>query len=115
VITKKEYFTSYKDSRGRIGWGTDVLIDSIGIGKVELASKGNKIVLENCLHVPNFQYNLISISKLDQLSHKIIVNGGQAHIYKNKELLISAMGRNSLYYIDIVTNNLPSEEIKKVK
>ena len=25
------------------------------------------------------------------------------------------MGRNSLYYIDIVTNNLPSEETKKVK
>ena len=115
VITKKEYFTSYKDSHTRIGWGTDATIDSIGIGKVELVSKGNKIVLENCLHVPNFQYNLISVSKLDQLGHKIVVEGGQAHIYKNEELLISAMGRNSLYYIDIVTNNLPSEETKKVK
>ena len=115
VITKKEYFTSYKDPHTRIGWGTDAIIDSIGIGKVELASKGNKIVLENCLHVPNFQYNLISVSKLDQLGHKIVVEGGQAHIYKNEELLISAMGRNSLYYIDIVTNNLPSEETKKVK
>ena len=38
----------------RIGWGTDVIIDSIGIGKVKLVSKGNKIVLENCLHIPNF-------------------------------------------------------------
>ena len=25
------------------------------------------------------------------------------------------MGRNSLYYIDIVQNNLPSEKTKKVK
>ena len=115
IITKKEYFTSYKDSHTRIGWGTDATINSIGIGKVELVSKGNKIVLENYLHVPNFQYNLISVSKLDQLSHKIVVEGGQAHIYKNEELLISAIGRNSLYYIDIVINNLPSKEIKKVK
>jgi len=65
VITKREYFISYKDSRIRIGWGTDVLIDSIGIGNVELVNKGNKIVLENCLYAPNFGYNLISVSKLD--------------------------------------------------
>ena len=115
MITKKEYFISYKDFYIRIGWGTDVIINSIGIGKVKLVSKGNKIVLENCLYVPNFQYNLISISKLDQLSYKIVVEGGQAQIYKNEELLISAMGRNSLYYIDIVINNLPSKKTKKVK
>ena len=54
MITKKEYFISYKDSYTRIGWGTDVIIDSRGIGKVKLVSKGNKIVLENYLHVPNF-------------------------------------------------------------
>ena len=65
MITKREYFISYKDSQGRIGWGTDALIDSIGIGNVELVNKGNKIVLENCLYVPSFGYNLISISKLD--------------------------------------------------
>jgi len=65
VITNREYFISYKDSRIRIGWGTDVLIDSIGIGNVELVNKGNKIILENCLYVSDFQYNLISVSKLD--------------------------------------------------
>ena len=65
MITKKEYFISYKDSYRRIGWGTDALIDSIGIGNVELVNKGNKIVLKNCLYVPNFGYNLISVSKLD--------------------------------------------------
>jgi len=65
VITNREYFISYKDSYIRIGWGTDALIDSIGIGNVKLVNKGNKIVLENCLYVPDFQYNLISVSKLD--------------------------------------------------
>ena len=65
MITKKEYFISYKDSNMRIGWGTDAIINSIGIGNVELVSKGNKIVLEICLYIPNFQYNLISVSKLD--------------------------------------------------
>jgi hypothetical protein len=44
-----------------------------------MVNKGNKIVLENCLYVPNFQYNLISVSKLDQLGYKIVVEGGQAH------------------------------------
>ena len=38
-----------------------------------------------------------------------------AYIYKNEELLISAIGRNSLYYIDIVINSLPSKKINKVK
>ena len=71
VITKKEYFISYKDSQGRIGWGTNASIDSIGIGNIKLVNKGNKIVLENCLYVPSFRYNLISISKLDQLSYKL--------------------------------------------
>ena len=54
IITKKEYFTSYKDSYGKLGWGTDASIDSIRIGNVKLVNKGNKIVLENCLYVPNF-------------------------------------------------------------
>jgi hypothetical protein len=54
VITNREYFISYKDFYIRIGWGTNILIDSIGIGNVKLVNKGNKIVLENCLHVPNF-------------------------------------------------------------
>jgi hypothetical protein len=52
-MTKKEYFTSFKDSYGKIGWGTDALIDYIGIGNVELVNKGNKIVLEKCRYAPN--------------------------------------------------------------
>ena len=80
-----------------------------------MVNQGNKIVLENCLYIPNFGYNLISISKLDQLSYKFRVKNNQAHIYKNDQLVISAIGRNSLYYIDIVTNNLPSKKTNKVK
>ena len=53
MITKKEYFTSYKDFRGKIGWGTSTSCNTIGIGNVELVNKGNKFVLENCLHVPD--------------------------------------------------------------
>ena len=115
VITKKEYFISYKDSQGRLGWGTDVSINSIGIGNVELVNKGNKIVLENCLYAPDFAYNLISVSKLDQLGYELRVKNNQAHIYKNNQLLISAVGRDSLYHINIVNYNLPNEETKKVE
>jgi hypothetical protein len=116
VITKKEYFISYEDSQGRIGWGTDALINSIRIGNIELVNKGNKIVLENCLYVPSFGYNLISVSKLDQLSYKLRIKNNQAHIYKNDKLLSTAICKNSLYYINIVNNNnLPSKETKKVK
>ena len=53
-MTKKEYFISYKDFYRRIGQGTDVLINYIGIGNVELVNKGNKIVLENYRYIPNF-------------------------------------------------------------
>ena len=65
VITKREYFISYKNSWGRIGWGTNILIDFIKIGNIKLVNKGNKIVLENCLYILNFKYNFISISKLN--------------------------------------------------
>ena len=109
IITKKEYFISYKDSQGRLGWGTD------GIGNVELVNNGNKIVLENCLYAPDFAYNLISVSKLDQLGYKLRVKNNQAYIYKNNQLLISAVGRDSLYHIDIVNHNLPNEKTTKVK
>jgi len=64
-MTKKEYFISFKDFYRKIGWGTDALINYIGIGNIKLVNKGNKIVLENCRYAPNFQYNLISVSKLD--------------------------------------------------
>ena len=73
MITKKEYFTSYKDFHRKIGWGTSALYNAIGIRNIELVNKGNKIVLENCLHVLDFEYNLISVSKFDQLSYKLRV------------------------------------------
>ena len=80
-----------------------------------MVNKGNKIVLENCLYAPKFAYNLISISKLDQLSYELKVKNNQAYIYKNDQLLITGVGRNSLYYIDVVKNDLPSEKTNKVK
>ena len=64
VFTKNKYFTSYKDSRGKISLGTDVLISFIRIGNIKLV-KGNKFILENCLYIHNLKNNLISISKLD--------------------------------------------------
>ena len=78
-----------------------------------MVNKGNKIVLENCLYVPDFAYNLISVSKLDQLGYELRVKNNQAHIYKNNQLLISTVGRNSLYHIDIVNHNLPNEKVKQ--
>ena len=115
IITKREYFISYKDSQRRISWGTNASINSIKIGNSKLVNKGNKIVLENCLYIPNFEYNLISISKLDQLGYELRVKNNQAYIYKNNQLLIIGVGRNSLYYINIVKNNLLSEKTNKVK
>ena len=115
VITKKEYFTSYKDFRGKIGWGTSASCNTIRIGNVKLVNKGNKIILENCLHVPDFKYNLISVSKLNQLGYELKMKNNQAYIYKDNQLLIIGMGRNSLYYIDVIKNNLPSKKTNKVK
>ena len=80
-----------------------------------MVNKGNKIVLENCLYVLNFAYNLISINKLDQLDYKLRVKNNQAYIYKKYQLLIIGVGSNSLYYINIVKNNLLSNKTNKVK
>ena len=80
IIIKREYFISYKNSQKRISWGINISINSIKIGNVKLINKGNKIILENCLYIPNFKYNLIYISKLNQLSYKLRVKNNQAHI-----------------------------------
>ena len=93
IITKKEYFISYKDSQGRLGWGTDASINSIGIGNVELVNKGNKIVLENCLYAPDFAYNLISVNKLDQLGYKIRVKNNQAHNIQKRPITYLYCGK----------------------
>ena len=74
-----------------------------------------ELELLNCLYAPNFAYNFISASKLDQLGYELGVKNNQAHIYKDDQLLISAMGRNSLYYIDVVKNDSPSEKTNIVK
>jgi hypothetical protein len=116
VITNKEFFITYKDFRARLGWGTDASIKYIGIKNVKLVNKkNNKLVLENYLYAPNFKYNLITISRLDKLSYKIRVKDNQAHIYKNKQLLMTAIGRDNLYYIDTIKNNLRSKKTNKVK
>ena len=44
IITKKEYFISYKDSRSRIGWGTDASINSIGIRNIKLVKDRKSVV-----------------------------------------------------------------------
>jgi hypothetical protein len=36
-------------------------------------------------------------------------------MYKNQQLLMSATKRNSLYYVNIVENKLPSEKTNKVE
>ena len=43
------------------------------------------------------------------------MKNNQAYIYKNDQLLILAIGRNSLYYIDIVKNDIPSKKTNIVK
>ena len=67
------------------------------------------------MYQTDFEYNLISVSKLDQLGYELRVKNNQAHIYKNNQLLIIGEGRNSLYYIDIVKSNLPSKKTNKIK
>ena len=72
MITKKEFFITYKDFCVKLGWGTDALVDYIRIRNVKLVNnKGNKLVLENCLYIPNFKYNLIAVNRLDKLGYKI--------------------------------------------
>ena len=74
MITNKEFFITYKDFCVKLGWGTNALVNCIGIGNVELVNnKGNKLVLENCLYVPNFKYNLIAVNRLNKLGYEIRV------------------------------------------
>ena len=74
MITKKEFFITYKDFCVKLGWGTNVLVNYIRIGNVKLVNnKGNKLILKNCLYILNFKYNLITINRLNKLSYEIRV------------------------------------------
>lgn len=45
--------------------------------------KSYNITINNELHVPNLQYNLLSVRKLEMNGHKIVFENGQAKIMSN--------------------------------
>ena len=66
--------------------GTCVLNTKDAKGKVY------KLKLENVLYVPNLNFNLVSVSRLDDLGHTHTSGGGKS-VARNKEGEVVAVGR----------------------
>ena len=48
----------------RLSWGNNSIINSLGISKIAFEYNNHKIILNDCLFVPTFSVNIISVPKL---------------------------------------------------
>lgn len=73
--------------------------------------KTARITLTKVLYVPEFERNLISIKRITQVGHQTILdNNGEIWLNGNKEKVIPIFGKNKLYTLDEIRNNVVKTE-----
>ena len=74
IISNKDLFKSLTPTTTSISWGKISKIQASGIGNIPITFKntGLKVILRNCLFVPELNINLISIGKLLVNNYKLI-------------------------------------------
>ena len=94
----------------KVGNGQYVNAKFKGTVKVTVRSrnKTRKIKLQNVLLVPELKYNLLSVSKADELGKKTVFNKGGCCIIDNEteEVVVTATKVGKLYYLDIIEDNV---------
>jgi hypothetical protein len=84
----------------KIGWGNNTIINSVGIGKVCFTDSNNTFVLHNCLFVPTFAVNLLSVRRMVEKGFVFEFSMKKAIIKKNN-IALEAQYYNSMYVLNI--------------
>ena len=85
IVYNKELFIkgSLEEKTTLLQWGNNNVLKSKAIGKIALITNNYKLILQNCLYVPKFSVNLISVNKLIQKDFAINFVNNKATITKN--------------------------------
>ena len=73
-----------------------------------------KIILRDCLYIPTFTVNIISVNKIIKSNASVIFKDDKAQILKNNKVLFEALLEENLYSINL-ENKLVTRDIIKDK
>ena len=106
IISNKDLFInkSLTPTTTSISWGKISKIQASGISDVPITFKdtGLKVILRNCLFVPELNINLISIGKLLANNYKLIFINQACQIYKNNKLITEAYLYKGLFILLVI-------------
>jgi hypothetical protein len=94
----------------KLGWGNHSYINSVAIGKVCFIHEKTLIILNDCLYVPNFTVNILSIRKLIEKDFRVNFSKNKATLV-NKQLSLEASFVNNMYTLDL-TNKVVTMNTK---
>lgn len=99
------------DGEITIFMGNATKVAAVAVGDVYLSFGRNKtLVLRNCLYVPSFRKNLISVSKLFKDGYSVSFDN-KVIIRKNKHFICSGTLVGNLYLISLTPSTMQSMEI----
>jgi hypothetical protein len=101
VICDKSFFSNFTENCTTVNWGSAGKITSTGFGDVNIffSDTGKEIILENCLFVPEFGVNLISMATLDKNGFSSLFQNQTLVLKRNQALVTTGTCRNGLYYL----------------
>ena len=112
VYCDKSLFIDLIPIEKYVSWGKINKIKASGIGSVPILFKdSNRIaILNNCLYIPKFEVNLISIGNLINRNFKVIFKNNCCKVYKNNLLITNSTTYKGLYLPPIISNKIELKE-----
>ena len=116
IISNRDYFISITNKPTLIRWGNAGKITAYGVGNIKIKTLDtNKVlVLKDCLYAPEFNVNLISLSRLDNRNVYARLREGVIDLFNAYDSLIAkAYKENSLYKLKVdkpLSKNKASKE-----
>ena len=88
----------------KLGQGDKSSVNSVAIGTICFLEENTLIIIKNCLYIPSFTVNILSIRKLIEKDFEIVFTKEKATII-SKKITLTAEFLNNMYLLD-VTNKI---------
>src|SRR6201996_2950776 len=127
IFHSRSSFTSYKEIKPLVckGFESSICATAIGVGDVTIRANydnaSTKVVLKNCLHIPNARQNLISQLELDNIGigSKFLGDGGMhsVQLIYNGKVIATGQGNTDvpLYKINMFVVQSPVSLLARVE
>jgi hypothetical protein len=105
MTSDKSHLTNYTPRKGLVVFGDGSATKFYGTGQLGR--------FHGAIWVPKLKEGLISVSKLDELGHKIVIQNSKARILDTQgNLIASATKANGLYYMDDMHTACVSRDVQ---